>query len=70
MEVGAMSLMPWDLNKFDVRVQAMNHDHEHIVEIINRIHDADAAGAPPATVLGCWMSWGPSPQSISRVKSN
>ena len=46
-----MSLMPWDLNKFDVHVHAMNNDHEHIVELINRIHDADAAGTPANAVL-------------------
>lgn len=46
-----MSLMPWDPVKFDVKVQAMNHDHEHIVALINGIHDADAAKAPKAVVL-------------------
>lgn len=46
-----MSLMPWDLKKFDVHVQSMNNDHEHIVELINSIHDADAAGTPATAVL-------------------
>jgi len=43
-----MSLMNWDLQKFDVLVPDMNKQHEHLIAIMNRLYDRADAKAPKA----------------------
>ena len=41
-----MTLFAWDATKFDVGVPRMNHQHKGLVDIMNAIHDQNAARAP------------------------
>lgn len=43
-----MSLMNWDLAKFDVHVPDMNREHQHLIAIMNRLYDRAEAKAPKA----------------------
>ena len=38
-----MSLMDWN-ERFDIGVDAMNHEHQGLLDAMNALHDADKAG--------------------------
>jgi len=41
-----MSLMDWDVKKFDVLVPLMNSQHEKLIAIMNKLYDRADAKAP------------------------
>lgn len=45
-----MPIMEWN-SDLDVGVEAMNDEHKHILDLMNRIHDASAAGQTGAPVI-------------------
>ena len=44
-----MPIMEWN-STLDVGVEAMNNEHKHILDLMNRIHDASASGTTGAPV--------------------
>ena len=47
-----MTVLAWDLARFDVGVTKMNAEHENLVGLMNRIHDRASAGAGKAELDG------------------